>query len=152
VYDQFVDGAREGFTVAVRIIPYLVAILVAVAMLRASGALDGFVALLAPITTPMGMPAEALPMALLRPFSGSGGYAVMAGIMSDPATGPDTRVGWLVSTIQGTTETTFYILAVYYGAIGIQRVRHTVLAALAADVAGIATAVWAVNLFYPTAA
>ncbi len=152
VYDQFVEGAREGFTVAVRIIPYLIAILVAVAMLRASGALESFVALLAPITAPMGMPAEALPMALLRPFSGSGAYAVMAGIMSEPATGPDTRVGWLVSTIQGSTETTFYILAVYYGAVGIQRVRHTVLAAMAGDVAGIAAAVWAVNLLYPAAA
>ncbi|HNQ48544.1 MAG TPA: nucleoside recognition domain-containing protein [Hydrogenophilus thermoluteolus] len=149
VYEQFVEGARDGFQVALRIIPYLVAILVAVAMLRASGALDAFVILLSPLTAPIGLPAEALPMALLRPFSGSGAYAVMASILSDPATGPDTLVGWLVSTLQGSTETTFYVLAVYFGAVGIKRIRHTLAAALLADLAGIAAAVAAVHWLYP---
>ncbi len=149
VYEAFVEGAKEGFSLAVRIIPYLVAILVAVAMARAGGLLEAFVALVAPVTTPLGLPAEALPMALLRPFSGSGAYAIMAGIMSDPATGPDTLVGWLVSTIQGSTETTFYVLAVYFGAVGITRYRHALVAALLADIAGVAAAVWIVNALYP---
>ncbi|GAB6050346.1 hypothetical protein JCM16106_11920 [Hydrogenophilus islandicus] len=148
LYEVFVDGARDGFQVALRIIPYLVAILVAVGMFRASGALEAVITLISPLTTPLGMPAEALPMALLRPFSGSGAYAVMAEIMSHPETGPDTLVGWLVSTIQGSTETTFYVLAVYFGAVGVKRVRHTLAAAILADIAGIATAVVAVRWLY----
>jgi spore maturation protein SpmB len=148
LYEAFVDGARDGFQVALRIIPYLVAILVAVGMFRASGALEAVITLISPLTTPLGMPAEALPMALLRPFSGSGAYAVMAEIMSHPETGPDTLVGWLVSTIQGSTETTFYVLAVYFGAVGVKRVRHTLAAAILADLAGIAAAVVAVRWLY----
>ncbi len=141
VYEVFVEGAKEGFNVALRIIPYLVAILVAVGMLRESGALGMFVGLVGPLTTPFGLPAEALPMALLRPLSGSGAYGIMAGIMQDPATGPDTHVGILVSTLQGSTETTFYVLAVYFGAIGIKRVRHTLAAALTADAVAVAAAI-----------
>jgi spore maturation protein SpmA len=142
IYEVFVEGAKEGFQVALRIIPYLVAILVAVGMLRASGALGVFVGLLAPLTTPLGLPPEALPMALLRPLSGSGAYGIMAGIMQDPATGPDTYVGMLVSTLQGSTETTFYVLAVYFGAIQVRRVRHTLAAALSADVVAVIAAVF----------
>lgn len=141
VYEAFVEGAREGFEVAVRIIPYLVAILVAVSMFRSSGAMAYLVRLISPATAPLGLPAEALPMALLRPFSGSGAYGVMTAIMQDPATGPDSYVGLLVSTIQGSTETTFYVLAVYLGAIQVRRMRHTLAAALTADVVGIAAAV-----------
>ncbi|MBF0583563.1 MAG: spore maturation protein [Magnetococcales bacterium] len=142
VYEAFVEGAREGFEVAVRIIPYLVAILVAVSMFRSSGALAYLVHLLTPLTTPLGLPAEALPMALLRPFSGSGAYGIMTAIMQDPAIGPDSYIGLLVSTIQGSTETTFYVLAVYLGAIQARRMRHTLAAALTADVAGISAAVF----------
>ena len=148
VYEVFVEGAKEGFQVALRIIPYLVAILVAVGMLRASGALGVFVGLLAPWTTPLGLPPEALPMALLRPLSGSGAYGIMAGIMQDPATGPDTYVGLLVSTLQGSTETTFYVLAVYFGAIQVRRVRHTLAAALSADVAAVVAAVFIVGWLF----
>ena len=148
IYEVFVEGAKEGFQVALRIIPYLVAILVAVGMLRASGALGVFVGLLAPWTTPLGLPPEALPMALLRPLSGSGAYGIMAGIMQDPATGPDTHVGLLVSTLQGSTETTFYVLAVYFGAIQVRRVRHTLAAALSADVAGVIAAVFIVGWLF----
>ena len=148
VYEVFVEGAKEGFQVALRIIPYLVAILVAVGMLRASGALGVFVGLLAPWTAPLGLPPEALPMALLRPLSGSGAYGIMAGIMQDPATGPDTHVGLLVSTLQGSTETTFYVLAVYFGAIQVRRVRHTLAAALSADVAGVIAAVFIVGWLF----
>jgi spore maturation protein SpmA len=141
IYESFVEGAREGFSVAVRIIPYLVAILAAVAMFRASGALEAVISPLAKVTTLVGLPAEALPMALLRPLSGSGAYGILASIINDPAIGPDSYTGYLVSTFQGSTETTFYVLAVYFGAVGIRRIRHTLVAALSADVVGIMAAV-----------
>jgi len=141
MYECFVEGAKEGFQVAVRIIPYLVAILVAVGMLRASGALEATVAWLGQWTALIGLPADALPMALLRPLSGSGAYGVMASIINDPAIGPDSYTGILVSTIQGSTETTFYVLAVYFGAVQIRRIRHALAAALTADVVGIGAAV-----------
>ncbi|SDX18674.1 nucleoside recognition domain-containing protein [Thiocapsa roseopersicina] len=141
VYEVFVEGAQEGFQVALRIIPYLVAILVAVAMFRASGAMDVLVNLLGGFTSRVGLPAEALPMALLRPLSGSGAYGVMASIINDPAIGPDSYVGYLVSTIQGSTETTFYVLAVYFGAVRIRRMRHTLAAALTADLVAVIAAV-----------
>ena len=148
VYEVFVDGARDGFQVALRIIPYLVAILVAVAMLRASGALDIIVGWLSPVTSTVGLPGDALPMALMRPLSGSGAYGILASIIQDPAIGPDSYTGYLVSTFQGSTETTFYVLAVYYGAINVRRIRHTLAAALTADVAGIAGAVIACSYLY----
>ncbi|HSP00217.1 MAG TPA: nucleoside recognition domain-containing protein [Thioalkalivibrio sp.] len=150
IYEVFVEGAKDGFQVAVRIIPYLVAILVAVGMLRVSGALGAFVALLGPITGPLGLPAEALPMALLRPLSGSGAYGVMASIINDPDIGPDSYVGYLVSTLQGSTETTFYVLAVYFGAVGIRRLRHALPAALTADLVAIIAAVVAVGVVFGT--
>jgi spore maturation protein SpmA len=143
VYETLVEGGKEGFQVALRIIPYLVAILVAVGMLRASGAMDAMVGLLGPLTASFGLPAEALPMALMRPLSGSGAYGVLAAIINDPSIGPDSYTGFLVSTLQGSTETTFYVLAVYYGAVQIKHIRHTLAAALTADVAGVALAVLA---------
>jgi spore maturation protein SpmB len=143
IYDAAVAGAREGFEVAVRIIPFLVAIMVAVGMFRASGLLEFLVSGLAPITGALGFPSEAVPMALLRPLSGSGAYAVMAETMEHA--GPDSHVGYLVSTLQGSTETTFYVLAVYFGAIGVTRVRHALAAGLLADLAGIVGASLAVG-------
>ena len=148
IYEAFVDGARDGFQVAIRIIPYLVAILVAVGMLRASGAMDLVITPLGELTGPFGLPAEALPMALLRPLSGSGAYGVLASIINDPAVGPDSYTGYLVSTIQGSTETTFYVLAVYCGAVGVRRLRHALLAALSADVAGVIGAVVICSVMY----
>ena len=148
IYEAFVEGAKDGFQVALRIIPYLVAILVAVAMFRSSGAMDMLVQPLGAVTGSVGLPSEALPMALLRPLSGSGAYGILASIIQDPAIGPDSYVGYLVSTIQGSTETTFYVLAVYFGAIGIRRIRHTLVAALSADIAGIAAAVAIVSFLY----
>ena len=141
IYESFVDGAKDGFNVALRIIPYLVAILVAVGMLRQSGALELLITPLGAVTGAFGLPPEALPMALLRPLSGSGAYGIMASIIADPATGPDTYVGYLVTTLQGSTETTFYVLAVYFGAVQIRRIRHALAAALTADLAGIVAAV-----------
>jgi spore maturation protein SpmA/spore maturation protein SpmB len=141
IYEVFVEGAKEGFQVALRIIPYLVAILVAVGMFRASGAMDAMVGVLGGFTAKLGLPAEALPMALLRPLSGSGAYGVMAAIVNDPAIGPDSYTGYLVTTLQGSTETTFYVLAVYFGAVQIRRIRHTLAAALTADVVAVVAAV-----------
>ena len=145
LYDVAIEGAKEGFEVAVRIIPYLVAILVAAAMLRASGLLGAFVAAIGPLTSAIGLPPEAVPMAVLRPLSGSGAYAIMAEIMQ--AEGVDSHVGDLVSTLQGSPETTFYVLAVYFGAVGVTRVRHALAAGLIADIAGVIGAVVAVALF-----
>lgn len=144
LYDVAIEGAKEGFDVAIRIIPYLVAILVAAGMLRASGLLGAFVDLIAPVTTAIGLPAAAVPMALLRPLSGSGAYAIMAEIMQ--AEGVDSHVGYLVSVLQGSTETTFYVLAVYFGAVGVSRLRHALAAGLIADVAGVVGAVAAVTV------
>ena len=150
IYDAFVEGAKDGFQVALRIIPYLVAILVAVAMFRASGAMEMLVRPLGAVTGLVGLPAEALPMALLRPLSGSGAYGILASIIQDPAIGPDSYIGYLVSTFQGSTETTFYVLAVYFGAVAIRRIRHALIAALCADIAGIGAAVFIVSLLYGT--
>lgn len=147
IYEVFVEGAKEGFQVAVRIIPFLVAILVAVGMFRASGALGAMVAVLGKWTGRVGLPAEALPMALLRPLSGSGAFGILASIINNPSIGPDSYTGYLVSTLQGSTETTFYVLAVYYGAVSIRRIRHTLAAALTADFAGIVFAVIACTWF-----
>lgn len=148
VYEVFVDGAKEGFQVALRIIPYLVAILVAVGMFRASGAMAVMVGWIGRWTGRIGLPAEALPMALMRPLSGSGAYGIMASILKDPAIGPDSYTGYLVSTLQGSTETTFYVLAVYYGAIQIKRIRHTLAAGLTADVSGLIFAIIACLWLY----
>lgn len=143
VYEVLVEGGKEGFQVALRIIPYLVAILVAVGMLRASGAMDALISLLGPLTGPLGLPAEALPMALMRPLSGSGAYGILAAIINDPAVGPDSYTGYLVSTLQGSTETTFYVLAIYCGSVQVRRIRHSMAAALTADAAGVAFAILA---------
>lgn len=148
IYEVFVEGAKEGFQVAVKIIPYLVAILVAVGMLRASGALDAFVMWLGEWTSKAGLPAEALPMALLRPLSGSGAYGILAAIINDTAIGPDSYTGYLVSTLQGSTETTFYVLAVYFGAVQIRRLRHTLAGALTADAAGLLFAIMICRYLY----
>lgn len=148
VYEVFVGGARDGFQVAVRIIPFLVGILVAIGMFRASGALSAFVSVVGPWTSAVGLPGEALPMALLRPLSGSGAYGVLVSIIADPAVGPDSYTGYLVSTFQGSTETTFYVLAVYFGAVGIKRIRHAMFAALTADLAGVIAAVIICTLLY----
>ena len=141
VYETFIAGARDGFQIAVRIIPYLIAILVAVGMLRASGALDLVIRPLGALTAPFGLPPEGLLMGLLRALSGSGAFAYLASLFNDPAIGPDSYTGYLVSTIQGSTETTFYVLAVYFGAVGVQRMRHAIFVGVAADIAGVAASV-----------
>lgn len=145
IYETVTDGAKEGFQTAVRIIPFMVAIFVAIGMFRASGAMEIMIHLLAPYTELIGMPAEALAMALMRPLSGSGAFGIMSEIVS---TDPDGFLSYLVSTMQGSTETTFYVLAVYFGSVGINRTRHALPAALCADAAGILASVFICNLLF----
>ena len=139
VYEAFIDGAKEGFSVAIKIIPYLVAILVAIGMFRASGAMDIFVALFSPITNLIGMPAETLPVALMRPLSGSGALGLVTELMKQH--GPDSFIGRVASTMWGSTETTFYVVAVYFGSVGVRRVRHSIAAGLVGDAVGLIMAV-----------
>jgi spore maturation protein SpmA len=146
VYESLVEGAKEGFQVAVRIIPYLVAILVMVGMFRASGGMALLVSILDPVTSRIGFPVEAIPVALIRPFSGTGAFGMMTEVMATH--GPDSFVGFMVSTMTGATETTFYVLAVYFGAIGVKKTRHALPSCLMADVAGISAAVFIVNLLF----
>ena len=146
IYEVFVEGAKEGFNVAVRIIPYLVAMLVAIGIFRAGGAMEWLIAGLTPLTNIIGMPAEALPMALMRPLSGSGSLGIMAEIMA--VHGPDSFIGILTSTFFGSTETTFYVLAVYFGSVNIRNTRHALAAGLLADISGILGAVFIVKLLF----
>ena len=147
VYEAFVSGAKDGFQVAIKIIPYLVAIMVAIGMLRGSGVMEIVADTVGHYTAALGMPAEALPMAILRPLSGSGAYGILAATINNPAIGPDSYTGYLVSTLQGSTETTFYVMAVYFGAIQIKKVRHTLAAGLLADLAGVIGAIIACKIF-----
>jgi spore maturation protein SpmA len=149
VYETFIEGAKDGFELAIQIIPYLVAILTAVAMFRASGALDALVRVLGPITSAIGLPPEVLPMALLRPLSGSGAFAVLAALLQDPAVGADSYAGWLASTLQGAMDTIFYIFAIYFGAIGVRRMRHALPAALIGATAGVVAAIVTCKLLFP---
>jgi spore maturation protein SpmA len=146
IYAAFIDGAREAFEVAVRIIPYLVAILVVVAAFRESGAMEVIIRPLGALTTPLGLPPEGLIMAVLRQLSGSGAFGYLASVIQDPNIGPDSYTGYLVSTIMGSTETTFYVLAVYFGAVGVKRIRHALVCGLLADLAGVIFSVIACRL------
>lgn len=146
IYEVFVEGAKEGFNVALRIIPYLVAMLVAIGIFRAGGAMEFLMIILSPATNLIGFPAEALPMALMRPLSGSGSIGIMSEVLS--VHGPDSFLGILVSTIMGSTETTFYVLALYFGSVSIKRTRHAVAAGILADIAGILAALFIVKLLF----
>lgn len=153
VYSHFIEGAKEGFQVAINLIPYLVAMLVAIGALRASGALDLFLQFFSAIVEALGVNSEfvaALPTALMKPFSGSGARAMMLETMD--TYGVDSFPGLLSSIVQGSTETTFYVLAIYFGSVGIKNARHAILCGLLADFAGIAAAIllgyW---FFYPVA-
>jgi spore maturation protein B len=139
VYEDFTDGAKEGFDVALRIIPFLVAIFLAISVFRASGAMDILTWIISPITSKIGMPGEVVPMALMRPLSGSGALGIMSELIKTH--GADSFIGRLASTMMGSTETTFYILAVYFGSINVKQTRHALPAALTADLAGMIAAV-----------
>ena len=138
VYDVFVDGAKEGFDVAIRIIPFLVGILVAIGMFRASGAMELLTASLRPIMDATGFPAELMPLAILRTLTGSGSLAFTTDLITTHK--PDSMIARMAATMYGSSETTFYVLAVYFGAVSVKKTRHAVPAALFGDlVAAIAT-------------
>ena len=149
VYDAFIEGAKEGFTTAVRIIPYLVAILVGIGVFRASGAMDMLIGGLRAGVGALGVDAQwvdAMPTALMKPLSGSGARGMMVDAMT--TYGADSFVGRLASVFQGSTDTTFYILAVYFGSVGVSKTRHAVTCGLLADLAGILAAIAICYLFF----
>lgn len=149
VYDAFVEGAKEGFTTAVRIIPYLVAILVGIGVFRASGCMDYLIQGVAKLTELCGINSDfvgALPTALMKPLSGSGARGLMVDAMS--TYGADSFIGRMACVFQGSTDTTFYILAVYFGSVGITRTRHAVPCGLLADLAGVLAAIFICYLFF----
>lgn len=139
VYESFVEGAKGGFQMALRIIPYLVAILVAVGMLRGAGGIDLIARWLDPVLRRVGFPVEILPLAILRPLSGSGSLGVVTELVQ--VHGPDSFIARLAASAYGSTETTFYVLAVYFGAVGIKRTRHAVLSGLVADLVSLIAAI-----------
>lgn len=146
VFEAMMDGIKDGLGVLLRIFPSLVALLTAVYMLRASGALEALTALLSPLLTLLGIPAETAPLMLLRPVSGSGALAAAAELIEQY--GPDSYIGRTAAVMLGSTETTFYVIAVYFGAAGIKRTRWAVPAALCADLTGFAVSALAVRLIW----
>lgn len=146
VYEVFVEGAKEGFSVAVMIIPYLVAILFAIAMFRASGALDFLMQGLRPLLALVHVPAEVIPMALVRPLTGSGSAAIVLDMIGQY--GEDSILVKMAATMFGSTETTFYVIAVYFGAINIRKTRHALPAGLIADIFAMFAAVYVVLLLF----
>ncbi len=144
VYDVFIEGAKEGFDVGVRIIPFLVGILVAIGMFRGSGAMDLLTAALRPVAASTGFPAELIPLAILRSLTGSGSLAFATDLVKTH--GPDSLIARMASTMYGSSETTFYVLAVYFGAVAVRRTRHAVPAALVGDIvaaiAAVAVCAW----------
>lgn len=146
VYEEFVEGAKEGFQVAVMIIPYLVAILFAIAMFRASGALDFIIDGMRPLLGFIGVPAEVLPMGFIRPLTGSGSAAIVLDMINQ--FGEDSLVVKMAATMYGSTETTFYVIAVYFGAVNIKKLRHAVPAGLLADLAGFLASVYIVRWLF----
>ncbi|HYF92196.1 MAG TPA: spore maturation protein [Symbiobacteriaceae bacterium] len=146
VYDTFIEGAEEGLQVAVRIIPFLVAMMVALSIFRASGAMELLARAINPVTARLGFPTEILPLMIVRPLSGAGALAVTADLLKTHH--PDSYIGRLASIMQGSTDTTFYVLTVYFGSVGIRRTRYAAAVGLTADVVGFLAALWACNWFF----
>jgi spore maturation protein B len=140
VYESFVDGAKDGFATAIQIIPHLVGMLVAVSVFRSSGALDGLVSLLATISDHLHIPKEVVPLGLLRPISGTGSLAYVTDLMKTH--GADSLIGMIGSTIQGSSDTTLYVLTVYFGAIGIEKTRYALKVGLMSDLVGFLASVY----------
>ena len=139
VYESFIEGGKEGFDIFLKILPYIVAIFAAIGLFRVSGALEFISDNLAPLTLWIGMPPDVLPVALMKPLSGSGALGFVAEIVQAE---PDSFSAKVASTMFGSTDTTFYIIALYFGSVGIKKIRHAMVAGLIADLAGILTAVW----------
>ena len=146
VYEVFVEGAKEGFSTAVRIMPYLVAILFSIGMFRASGALNFMIEGLRPLLTLIGIPPEVLPMMMIRPLTGSGSVAVVLDMINQ--FGEDSILVKMAATMFGSTETTFYVIAVYFGAVNVRKTRHALPAGLIADVVAMFLAVYIVRLLF----
>ena len=146
VYESFVEGAKEGFKVGVMIIPYLVAIFVAINMFRASGAMGAMEDFFRPVLTMIGFPPEVLPMAIIRPLTGGGSAGVVADLAQQH--GMDSIITRMAGTMFGSTETTFYILAVYFGAVNVKKTRHALPAGLIADVVAIFLSVYIVQWWF----
>lgn len=146
IFELFLSGAKEGIPSAVSVLPALIALMTAVAMFRASGAFDCLVAACRPLEAVLHFPSEVVPLALMRPVSGSGALSVLESILH--ACGPDSFAGRVASVLQGSTETTFYTIAVYFGSVGIAKTRHAVPAALGAEFAGFVMSILAVRLVF----
>lgn len=146
VYSVFTEGAKEGFSTAIMIIPYLVAMLCAIGMFRASGAMDYLCDLLAPVTNLIGLPSEVLPMGIMRSFSGGGAEGMMADLLAQYGT--QSQIGRIASVALGSTETTFYVVAVYFGSVGISNTRHSIAAGLLGDLASLIAATLIVNIMW----
>jgi spore maturation protein B len=139
VYESFVDGAKEGFDTAITIIPHLVGMMVAISIFRASGAMDLFIGFVRPVFDYIGIPSEVVPLAILRPITGAGSLAFTTDLMKE--FGPDSMIGRIASTVQGSTDTTLYVLTVYFGAIGIKKARYALKVGLIADFVGFVAAI-----------
>ncbi|AWB46941.1 spore maturation protein [Paenibacillus sp. CAA11] len=139
VYESFVDGAKDGFSTAIGIIPHLVGMMVAISVFRASGAMDFFVGLLAPVMNWFHAPAEVLPLGFLRPLTGTGSLAFTTDLIK--TYGPDSMIGRIASTIQGSTDTTLYVLTVYFGAVGIRNGKYALKVGLFSDIVGFIAAI-----------
>jgi spore maturation protein B len=146
VYESFIEGAKDGFSIFVRLVPYLVGILFTIAMFRASGAMDYLQSMLRTPLSWIGFPPEVLPMAIVRPLTGGGSVALLADMVKQY--GPDSIFVKMAATIYGSTETTFYVLAVYFGAVNIKKTRHALPAGIIADASSILLSVWVIRLFF----
>lgn len=146
VFETFVEGAKEGFGMSIRLIPFLVGMMVAIGLFRDSGALELLTLVLTPVLRLTGIPAEVLPLALMRPLSGSGALAVAAEMMN--AFGPDSLLGRMAATMQGSTDTTLFVLTVYFGSVGIQKTRHALAAGLMGDLAGLLAAIFICRMVF----
>lgn len=146
VYETFVEGAEEGFYTAVKIIPFLVGMMVAISVFRASGAMDYLAGLIRPLMVALGAPPEVLPLAVMRPLSGSAALGLATELMR--VYGPDSMIGRLASVMQGTTDTTFFVLTVYFGSVGIKRFKYAVITGLSADITGLIASIYICNLLF----
>jgi len=140
VYETFIRGAEEGLKTILGILPYLATIFVAISCFRSSGALDMLSKVLSPILRPLGIPLEIIPLLIIRPISGSGALAVTGDLLR--TYGPDTPMGLLASILQGATDTTFYVVTLYFGSVGIRKTRHALAACLVGDAVGFLTGFW----------
>ncbi|WP_332238145.1 spore maturation protein [Sporolactobacillus sp. KGMB 08714] len=145
-YEAFVEGGKEGFSLAVSIMPFLVGMLTAIAVFRASGAMDALIHFIEPLLAAVGIPPEVVPLAILRPISGTGALGLMSDLIKTH--GPDSFIGRLASVMQGSTDTTFYVVTVYFGAVGIQKIGDALKVGLLADAVGVICAVLIVTLAF----